>query len=386
MSGLRICEISHFFCYAAYRQKAAAMARRTGERELLIVPAGWSEDYHGSGTEPDVSDEYILRFRRALMNWQLWGPKRFQLFMLTPRVIQDLRDFRPDIIDVDSEPFGLLALEIALIRHLFLPRSLLVVHSSQTLYKRYPFPFSRSEAFVLAEATALFARTSTVRDVLLRKSRRRPVYVVPHGVDTQTFSPGPDTGRPDSGDRSGLRIGYVGALARHKGVHTLFDAILGLRVPYSLSVVGDGPERPALEARAAHAPVPDCIRFHGGVPNARLPAVLRTLDVLVVPSMTMPNWNEQFGRVIIEAMACGVPVVGSTCGAIPEVIGDAGLVFPEDDAGQLRAALESLARDRVAACELGRRARQRAVEHYSWEAVTGRVHELYRELLRTEGR
>jgi glycosyltransferase involved in cell wall biosynthesis len=102
--------------------------------------------------------------------------------------------------------------------------------------------------------------------------------------------------------------------------------------------------------------------------------------------MTMPNWNEQFGRVIIEAMACGVPVVGSTCGAIPEVIGDAGLVFPEDDAGQLRAALESLARDRVAACELGRRARQRAVEHYSWEAVTGRVHELYRELLRTEGR
>lgn len=379
-SQLRVCEISHFFCYAAYRQKAAAMARLTGERELLLVPANWTEDFHRSGMELDASDAYILRTRRAFLNWRIWGPKRFQLFVLSPRIVADLRSFRPDVIAVDAEPFALLALEVALIRRAFFPRTCLVVHSSQSLYKRYPFPFNRTEAFVLREATALFARTDAIRQVLRRKGCRQAVYVVPHGVDVDRFSPAPHGERNSSAQHDPIRIGYVGALARHKGVHTLIEALSRLEVPFSLSIAGDGPERRRLEAQASEGPNAAAIHFHGSVPNARLPEMLRKLDVLVVPSVTMANWNEQFGRVVIEAMACGVPTIGSTCGALPEVIGDGGLIFAEGEADSLRAALERLAMDRAELAALARRARQRVLDRFSWQAVARQILPIYREL------
>ena len=72
------------------------------------------------------------------------------------------------------------------------------------------------------------------------------------------------------------------------------------------------------------------------MPSTEVPAVLRALDVLVLPSLTTPSWKEQFGRVLQEAMACAIPVVGSDSGEIPHVIGDAGLVTPEGDAAALR--------------------------------------------------
>jgi len=136
-----------------------------------------------------------------------------------------------------------------------------------------------------------------------------------------------------------------------------------------------------LEVKASTSPAASHIRFRGSVPNADLPDFLRTLDVLVVPSITMPNWNEQFGRIIIEAMACAVPVIGSTCGAIPEIVGEGGVVFPERDAGQLRATLERLATDRSALQGLSQRAQQRVMEHFSWEVVALRILEIYHELL-----
>jgi len=355
------------------------MARLTGEKELLLTPAGWTEDYHGSGIEPSNSDEYILREHRAYLNWTIWGGKRFQLFALSPRIIQDIRDYKPDIILVDSEPFGLLAFEVALIRWWFFPSALLVVHSSQNLYKRYPFPFNATEAFVMHQATVLFARSGEARQVLLRKACQRPIYVIPHGVDAAHYSPAVEKATRGQADGVPLRIGYVGSLAEQKGVHILIKAVSGLDRPFELTIVGNGPERPALETQAARSPAAPQIRFRNSVPNKRLPDTLRTFDVLVLPSVTMPNWKEQFGRIIIEAMACGVPVVGSTCGSIPEVIADGGLVFAEGSAAELRAVLEQMADDRALLHELSSRARCRALEHFSWESVTRRILAIYRE-------
>jgi glycosyltransferase involved in cell wall biosynthesis len=200
-------------------------------------------------------------------------------------------------------------------------------------------------------------------------------------VDTQRFSPTPQGWQGGSADPGPLRVGFVGALAVHKGVDTLIEAVGGLRTPFVLSIAGDGPDRPRLEVKANTSPAASRIRFRGRIPNAELPDFLRTLDVLVVPSITMPNWNEQFGRIIIEAMACAVPVIGSTCGSIPEIVGEGGVVFPERDAGELRTTLESLATDRSALQGLSQRARQRVLEHFSWERVAPRILKIYLELL-----
>jgi glycosyltransferase involved in cell wall biosynthesis len=99
------------------------------------------------------------------------------------------------------------------------------------------------------------------------------------------------------------------------------------------------------------------------------------MDVLVLPSRTMPTWKEQFGRVLIEAMACGVPVIGSDSGEIPTTIGEAGMVFSEGDADGLAAQIARLYNDPVLRMGLGEKARKRAAENFS----TSKVGTLYRE-------
>ena len=116
-----------------------------------------------------------------------------------------------------------------------------------------------------------------------------------------------------------------------------------------------------------------------------MPAFYHTLDVLVLPSRSRPNWKEQFGRVLIEAMACGVPVVGSTCGEIPMVIGDAGLIFPENDCAALTAALQSLLDDRAQRTALAAAGRRRVLERFTMQQVAADTVAAYRRLLALSG-
>jgi glycosyltransferase involved in cell wall biosynthesis len=109
---------------------------------------------------------------------------------------------------------------------------------------------------------------------------------------------------------------------------------------------------------------------------------LRQFDVIVLPSVTISNWKEQFGRIIIEAMACGVPVIGSTCGSIPEVIGDGGIIFQEGDVTELRACLEKVADNPTFLRGLSLQARKRVLDHYAWERVAEKIHAIYQTMVR----
>ena len=111
-----------------------------------------------------------------------------------------------------------------------------------------------------------------------------------------------------------------------------------------------------------------------------MPQRLRELDALVLPARTQANWREQFGRVLVEAMACGVPVVGSTCGEIPGVIGDAGLVVPEGDVAALADALRRLRDDHQLRADLGGRGRARVLEHFTHAHVAQATVQVYRAM------
>jgi glycosyltransferase involved in cell wall biosynthesis len=123
------------------------------------------------------------------------------------------------------------------------------------------------------------------------------------------------------------------------------------------------------------------VEFSAAVSADQMPACLAEADVLVLPSRTTPVWKEQFGRVLVEAMSCGTPVVGSDSGAIPEVIGDAGLIFAEGDAEALAACLRRLAQSPELRRELGERGRRRVAEHYTVERIARQTVELWRGLL-----
>jgi glycosyltransferase involved in cell wall biosynthesis len=112
-----------------------------------------------------------------------------------------------------------------------------------------------------------------------------------------------------------------------------------------------------------------------------MPGVLQGFDVLAGPSLTLPNWKEQFGRMLVEAMACEVPVVGSDSGEIPQVIGDGGLVVPEGNVEALRGALQQLHDSQNLRRSLGRAGRQRVLAHYTQRAIASQTAVVYRRML-----
>lgn len=168
---------------------------------------------------------------------------------------------------------------------------------------------------------------------------------------------------------SPLVVGYLGTLATEKGVADLLAAVAQLHGSWRLCLMGDGPQRQALEAQASALGIAGQVVFQGYVARDTVMEQLANLHVLVLPSHTTPTWKEQFGVVLVEAMAAGAVVVGSNSGAIPEVIGDAGLLFPEEDVPALAANLQRLHDDPAFRADLAARGRQRALEHYSATAL-----------------
>jgi glycosyltransferase involved in cell wall biosynthesis len=108
---------------------------------------------------------------------------------------------------------------------------------------------------------------------------------------------------------------------------------------------------------------------------------MNAIDVLALPSRTTARWKEQFGRVLIEASACGTPVIGARSGAIPDVVGQGGLTFPERDPKSLADAIRQLHADPASARKMGQSGRQQVDEQYTWERVAQRMYSIYQTLV-----
>jgi glycosyltransferase involved in cell wall biosynthesis len=239
--------------------------------------------------------------------------------------------------------------------------------------RRYPPPFSFFEHYTFRHAAYGIVASAEAAAIVRDHGFGGPLAQIPQtGIDPELFAPN----SPPSGP---FTIGFLGRLVPEKGVIDLLEAVAGL--PQArLLLVGDGPLRPQIEARARTADLAGRVELRPAVPTTQVPAVLATINVLVLPSRTTANWKEQFGRVLVEAMACAVPVVGSSSGEIPTVLGDAGVLFPEGDVAALRAALCQLRDDGALRQDLGAKGRQRALHHYTQAALAREYAAVYRAM------
>jgi glycosyltransferase involved in cell wall biosynthesis len=291
-----------------------------------------------------------------------------------------LRRERPDILHIDEESFNLATFQ-ALWHGKRLGARCLFFNWAN-LHRPVPPPFSWMERYVLTHADYAVAGNQEAAVILVTKGYRGKLTVLPQiGVDTGRFRPAPpESAEPEGGPS--LRIGYVGRLVPQKGIPDLLEAVAGLPPSVHLAITGSGVEEARLRERVAALSLADRVEFAGRVGSTELPDLYRRLDALVLPSRTWPNWKEQFGRVLVEAMASGLAVVGSDSGEIPKVIGEAGLIFPEGDVAALEEHLRQLLLDPAMRREMGRRGRQRVLKHYSQKRVADGYLKVYREMLR----
>ena len=176
-------------------------------------------------------------------------------------------------------------------------------------------------------------------------------------------------------------LGFVGRLKDNKGLDLLVAALPELPHYCRLVFIGNGPMKEHLAQQAQRLGVVQRVIFKGGLPTYEIPREMQQLDALVLPSVTRPNWIEQFGRVLPEAMACETPVIGSSSGEIPHVIGDAGLVFEEGNVQELVACIRQLLDDPELYAQLAAKGRQRVLENYTQEQIARQTYKVYQQML-----
>ncbi len=369
---VRVLIISKACIVGQYQTKLEALAHCPDMELTVVVPPRWLDERGTVRFERAFTRGYKMRVEPIALN----GHFHLHYYPTVPRIIRDLR---PDIVHIDEEPYNwatfhaLYAARAAHAKTLFF--------TWQNLHRRYPPPFAWMEWYVLSHVNYAVVGNREAAEVLRAKNYRGPLRVIPQfGVDPERYR-----GAPSAADTP-FRIGYCGRLVEEKGVQVLLEAAARLAGNWELSIRGAGPFQSQLEGQARDLKIDSRVHFEPWVSSREMPACYRHMDVLVLPSLTRPNWKEQFGRVLIEAMACQVPVVGSNCGEVPNVIGDAGLVFGEGDVSALAAQLDALMRDPVRRADLGRRGRIRVLAHYTQEQIAEETFTVYREIMDKETR
>lgn len=364
---MRVLMISKACVVGAYQRKLEEIAAHADIELTVVVPPEWRDERGTTKLERAYVRGYSLQVESIAFNGH------FHLHFY-PHLGRVLAHVKPDLVHIDEEPYDLVTWHAA--RRAQRQGAKILFFSWQNIFRRYPLPFSFFEADVLGWSSAGLVGNTDSEAIWRRKGYKRPLHVIPQfGVDPELFQP-----RPASGEARPFTMGYAGRLVREKGVDVLLHALARLPPSARVWIVGSGPEQKALHALATHLGVADRVRFDPPLPSTRMPDFFAELDVFVLPSRTKPSWKEQFGRVLIEAMACGVPVVGSNCGEIPQVIGAAGLVFPEDDVDTLTAHLRRLHTQPALRAQLAQAGRQRVLEQYTQQRIAAATVNVYRSL------
>jgi glycosyltransferase involved in cell wall biosynthesis len=285
---------------------------------------------------------------------------------------------RPDLFHVDEESFNLATVQGIRLARRYGAKA--VFYNWANIYKRLPPPFRQFEEYSFKNASGALVGAAEAKEVLERKGFYKPIEICPQfGVDLEVVH---RTEPPAGFARPGcFTIGYAGRLVEEKGLDLLVEAGAKLKGDFRLVFIGSGAMQAPLQAQAERFGLAKRIEFIPNVPNVEMPAYLSALDALVLPSRTRSNWKEQFGRILIEAMACEVPVVGSSSGEIPQVIGEAGLVFPEGDAEALANRLQRLMDDSELRASLAEQGLQRVRENFTQAEIACRHLRLYQRAM-----
>jgi glycosyltransferase involved in cell wall biosynthesis len=367
---IRAVVVGHTYIVPENRGKLRRIAAMADIDLTLVCPETWIEPDFGVRTfEPEkgLASE-VLPVSKA-------GSVRRYHFRQV-ELTAALKRLKPDIVQLESEAMSLASLQLALTR--------VSGEHSLVLFVWDNIPTKQWARKTVSKISYrgvdhLIAGSLGALEIAKKQGFKGPGSVIPQvGVDPGIYA-GAKKNDP-WGRKRGFRLGYVGRMDRKKGVQDLLTA--ARKIPdVRLTLVGEGDHRAEFESLAGKLQITDRVIFTGSAPANEVPGLLKGMDALVLPSVSTPGWTEQFGHVLIEAMAAGVPVVGSASGAIPEVIGDAGLIFPEGDIGLLAEAISRLVGGESLRRKMAEKGLERVEDYYTDQAVADRTVAVWKQVL-----
>jgi glycosyltransferase involved in cell wall biosynthesis len=373
MRRLRVLTIGHSYVVALNRAVMARVAADPLIELTLAAPRSFHGDLRALDLEPDTHQRaYRLislptTFSRQIHTFFYGGLRH----LIQPGAF--------DLVHFWEEPYVLAGWQVA--RAATRAGAPFVFRSAQSLPKPYMRPFLDFERYCVRRAAGWVGGGQFVYQALAERGYPTSnACVIPLGVDEDRFFPGPEAGR---GMRAKLGfdpavplIGFIGRLTAAKGLDVLMAALEQTQGPWNFLALGSGLYEPVLRQWAAARGLQGRVRVMLAR-HEEMPDYVRAMDLLVAPSQTTPNWKEQFGRMLVEGFACGVPVIGSDSGEIPIVLDGVGEVVAEKDAAAWSRAIDALLAAPERRRVMGEAGRARFLDQFSCRVLASRWVEFF---------
>jgi L-malate glycosyltransferase len=386
---MRILVASHTYIVDLNCEKLRTLAKLAPNIEVtVVVPKRWKPG--------GVQNRIIETQEKNEGNFRIIPIGNFSynnqgLLIFGSDIIKLLREFQPDIIQVEQ---GAKALSYA---QLIALNIVLGLKAKNIFFTWWNFPYTNKfpinllEKYNVRHTDGLIAGNQDGAEVLKAHGYRGKIKIMPQlGVDEKLFLP---RSQPELKSQLGIQdefvIGFVGRFVEEKGILTLIEAIASLNeFSWKLLLLGRGILKETILEKSTAAGISDRLIIVESVPHDEVSRYINLMNVLVLPSETTykfktlsaVGWKEQFGHVLIEAMACRVPVIGSNSGEIPNVVDDAGLIFPEGDAIALKECLQKLITNPDLAQNIAQKGFDRTMAKYTNHALAKEQLDFYYDL------
>lgn len=361
---MKLLIISHSCALPINQQFYAELERQTNWQLTIVTPSKWKA--HGKFQIPEPWSDY----QGQLLDIPVWRSGSIKGHIYHSTFIRLLQEIEPDFIYVHQEPYAIVTAQIYLANSFSINKPI-AFFTWQNILIRYSVIFRQIEKLVYNNSSIAFTGSHSAAEILRKKGYQGPCAMLPAGIDMDIYTSSPQARELQGKLRATeneVIIGYVGRIVSQKGLKTLLHALEKIQeLPWRLVMVGTGEYNTEFKQIANALKLNHRISYVGYIPYTEVTLYLSAFDLLVLPSETQPNWKEQFGRVIIESMACNTPVIGSSSGEIPYLIESTGggLTFPEAQPRALAEQLSKLITDQNLRLSLGEQGRQVVAQSYT---------------------
>ncbi|HDS09872.1 MAG TPA: glycosyltransferase family 1 protein [Firmicutes bacterium] len=364
MKKLKVLFVKHDGVLKANRRYLEIIAERTDWELHLIAPEYWYEPSFRKQFPFEDSSDNLQKHPIPAVFF------RHPIFFKynTDKFRDCVSKIAPDIVFISNDPYAISSYQA--VRYNFGRK--IIIYGIQNIKKFIPFPFSYIYNYNLKHADFFFGCNLATLEINKQRGFSGPLEYLPIGIDKNSFK------RKDNFNLSDPpNIGFVGRVEDIKGIKYLVQALNQMRRPVAFTVIGRGSLENWIKKNTGSNVI---LSFKSFIPHEEMGDEYLKLDILAVPSVTVWRWKEQFGRVITEGMAGGVPVLGTDSGAIPDVIGDAGVIVEERNPGALARGLEKILNDEKFRSELIQKGFERVEKNFFWESIADRVIKVIKEL------